>query len=257
MTRVVAVIPARWGSRRFPGKPVASILGRPMIARVVDAARQAARLDEVLVATDDPRIAEAARAAGAEVRMTRSDHATGTDRVAEAVAGRDAGVVLNLQGDEPLLRPDAIDRLVAAFDAPEVRMATLAVRGVTDAERANPRIVKIVTDRNGDALLFSRAPIPYRNVDAGAPALEKGEPEREGWRHVGTYGFRAEALERFVREPRRGLEALEDLEQLRALGLGWKVRVVETDDEPICVDVPEDIGRVESVLRSRGEGVPT
>jgi 3-deoxy-manno-octulosonate cytidylyltransferase (CMP-KDO synthetase) len=226
-----------------------------MIAWVVEAARGADRVSRVLVATDDERIAAAAEAAGAEIRMTRPDHPTGTDRVAEAVEGMEAEIVLNLQGDEPMLLPDSVDRLVAAFDDPEVRMATLAVRGATEADRRDPMKVKIVTDGRGDALYFSRAPIPYRNVAAGAPELGEDGVETHAWRHVGTYGFRAEALARFVREPRTGLEALEDLEQLRALRLGWRIRVVEIDDEPICVDVPGDVERVESVLRSRGEGV--
>lgn len=249
------MIPARWGSRRFPGKPLADIGGQPMIAWVVRAARRASSVDRVLVATDDVRIAGAAEAAGAEVRMTRSDHATGTDRVAEAVDGLEARLVLNLQGDEPLLDPDAVDRLVGAFRDGGVRMATLAVRGVTDAERADPNLAKIVVDDRGDALYFSRAPIPYRNVDAGAPALGAGEREIGAWRHVGTYAFRAEALREFVAAPRIGLEALEDLEQLRALRLGWRIRVVEIERRPMGVDRPEDVQRVEMELRDRGEGV--
>jgi 3-deoxy-manno-octulosonate cytidylyltransferase (CMP-KDO synthetase) len=252
--RVVAVIPARWGSRRFPGKPVTPILGRPMIAWVVEAARRARRVDELLVATDDERIAAAARDAGAAVRMTRGDHATGTDRVAEAVAGSVADVILNLQGDEPMLQPEAVDRLVSAFDDPGVRMATLGVRGVSERDRNDPMRAKIVVDDRGDALYFSRAPIPYRNVGAGAAPLGPDGREREGWKHVGTYGFRRAALERFVAEPRRGLEALEDLEQLRALALGWKIRVVEVAETPVCVEVPEDVAKVESLMSKR-EGV--
>lgn len=253
--RVLAVIPARWGSRRFPGKAVVPIAGRPMIAWVVQAARAAQRVDRVIVATDDRRIAEAAEAAGAETRMTRSDHPTGTDRVAEAVRGLEADVVLNLQGDEPMLRPAAVDHLVGAFDDPEVRMATLGVRGATERERADPHRAKIVVDTRGDALYFSRAPIPYRNVEAGAPALGPDGRDPECWKHVGTYGFRADALERFVREPRAGLEALEDLEQLRALRMGWRIRVVEIDETPLCVEVPDDVKAVESLLASRNEGV--
>lgn len=252
---VVAVIPARWGSRRFPGKAVAPILGRPMIAWVVQAAQAARRPDRVLVATDDERIAEAARAAGADIRMTRPDHPTGTDRVAEAVSGLDADVVLNLQGDEPMLRPEAVDSLAAAFDDPAVRMATLGVRGASERDRRDPMRAKIVVDGRGDALYFSRAPIPFRNEDAGAPPLGDDDRETECWKHVGTYGFRREALERFVREPRGGLEALEDLEQLRALGLGWRIRVVEIPETPLCVEVPEDVARVEARLASRNEGV--
>jgi len=251
---VVAVIPARWGSRRFPGKPVAVIAGRPMIAWVVDAARAAKRVDRLLVATDDPRIAAAAEESGAEVRMTRADHATGTDRVAEAVADVAADVVLNLQGDEPMLRPAAVDRLAGAFDDPGVTMATLGIRGATERERNDPMRAKIVVDDEGNALYFSRAPIPYRYVDAGAPELGMDDRGPECWKHVGTYGFRKEALQRFVREPRRGLEVLEDLEQLRALRLGWKIRVVEIEETPVCVEVPEDVAIVESLMQRR-EGV--
>jgi len=249
---VIAVIPARWASRRFPGKPLVPILGRPMIAWVVEAARGAARVDRVLVATDDERIARAATAEGADVRMTRPDHATGTDRVAEAVAGLGAEIVLNLQGDEPLLRPESVDRLVGALDDPAVSMATLGVRGVTEAERHDPLVVKIVVDDEGNALYFSRAPIPFRQPGAGAPRLADGEAEPACLKHVGTYAFRADALAAFVAEPRHGLEALEDLEQLRALQLGWKVRVEEIEAYPACVDVPGDVAVVEATLRREG-----
>lgn len=244
----LAVIPARWASRRFPGKAVTPILGKPMIAWVVAAARDASRVDRVIVATDDERIARAGEEAGAEVRMTRADHPTGTDRVAEAVEGLEGDPVLNLQGDEPTLRADSVDRLVTAFDDPGVSMATLAVRGVTEQERHDPMLVKIVVDAAGNALYFSRAAIPYRNEPAGAPRLGPGEAEPEALRHVGTYGFRRSALSEFVLEPRRGLEELEDLEQLRALRLGWRIRVVEIEDIPVCVDRPEDVAAAEARL---------
>ncbi len=249
----IAVVPCRWGSRRFPGKPLVPLLGRPMVAWVVDAARAAGRVARVIVATDDARIAEAAEAAGAQAVMTRPDHATGTDRVAEAVRGIPGEIVLNLQGDEPMLRPASIDALAAAFDDPAVRMATLAIRGATEEQRNDPHRAKIVVDDFGDALYFSRSAIPFRNTAAGCRPLAPGEKDPETWKHVGSYGFRREALERFVGEPRRGLEALEDLEQLRALRLGWRIRVVEVADEPICVEVPEDAALVESVMRSRRE----
>jgi len=226
-----------------------------MIARVAAAAAAARRVDRVLVATDDDRIAEAAREAGVEVAMTRSDHATGTDRVAEAVAGESADVVLNLQGDVPLLEAADVDRLVEAFEDPTVRMATLGVRGATAEELANPRAAKIVVDDAGNALYFSRAAIPYRHVEGGVPGLGPGEREPDAWIHVGIYGFRRDALDEFIRAPRLGLEAVEDLEQLRALRLGFRMRVVEVAAVPIGVDVPEDVNRVESVLRSRSEGV--
>jgi 3-deoxy-manno-octulosonate cytidylyltransferase (CMP-KDO synthetase) len=251
--KTAAVIPARWGATRFPGKPLAPILGRPMIAWVADAARGASRVDLVVVATDDERIATAARAAGVEVRMTRSDHRTGTDRVAEAVRDLDAGVVLNLQGDEPMLGADAVDRLAAALDDPEVRMATLAIRGVSAAEREDPHVAKIVVDRRGDALYFSRGPLPYRSARAPAPPPGR---DPSAWKHVGTYAFRRDALFEFAQAPREGIEAIEDLEQLRALAMGWKIRVVETFEEPVCVDRPEDVNRVEEMLRARSGGVP-
>jgi 3-deoxy-manno-octulosonate cytidylyltransferase (CMP-KDO synthetase) len=253
MVSAIAVVPCRYASRRFPGKPLANILGRPMIAWVVEAARGATRLSRIVVATDDERIASAARDAGAEARMTRADHATGTDRVWEAVLDNDADLIVNLQGDEPTLRPASIDALVDVFRDPSVRMATLAVRGATEEIRNDPHRAKIVVDDRGDALYFSRSAIPFRNVEAGARPLAPNETDRDTWVHVGTYGFRRDALERFVREPRRGLEAIEDLEQLRALRLGWRIRIVEIDEEPVCVDVPEDVARAESALRARRE----
>jgi 3-deoxy-manno-octulosonate cytidylyltransferase (CMP-KDO synthetase) len=222
-----------------------------MIGWVVAAARSAASVDRVIVATDDERIASVAAREGAEVRMTRSDHRTGTDRVAEAVEGLGAEIVLNVQGDEPMLRGEWIDQLVATFDDPGVSIATLGVRGVTEAERHDPLVVKIVVDDDGNALYFSRAPIPYRSP-AAAPRLADREVETACLKHVGTYGFRAKALARFVRAPRRGIEALEDLEQLRALSLGWKVRVQEIETYPACVDVPEDVASVESILKREG-----
>jgi 3-deoxy-manno-octulosonate cytidylyltransferase (CMP-KDO synthetase) len=252
VTTTLAVIPARFGSRRFPGKPLVPILGVPMIVRVAIAAQRASRVDRVLVATDDARIASAAEAAGFDVAMTRSDHATGTDRIAEAIEGIQADIVLNLQGDEPMLRPDAVNALVDAFRDPGVRMATLGIRGATENERNDPMRAKIVVDDLGDALYFSRGAIPFRNVAAGATPLAPEARDPLCWKHVGTYGFRREALERFVAEPRTGLEALEDLEQLRALRLGWRIRVVEIDYAPWCVEVPDDVAVVEERLSQEG-----
>lgn len=250
--KTVAVVPARWGATRFPGKPLAPILGRPMIAWVVEAALGARRISGVYVATDDERIAAAGAAAGAAVRMTRADHRTGTDRTAEAMADVEADVVLNLQGDEPMLSAAAVDRLAASMEDPSVRMATLAIRGVSAEDQRNPHVAKILVDRRGDAILFSRGTLPYRKDAAGEP--------RPGcdplvWKHVGTYAFRREALFEFARAPRGELEAAEDLEQLRALEMGWKIRIIEVADEPICVDRPEDVNRVEEKLRARSGGV--
>lgn len=252
---VIAVIPARRGSTRFPGKPLAPLLGEPMVSYVARAAARAERIDRVVVATDDPEIAEAGRAAGVEAFLTEGDHATGTDRVAEVIEQTPASLVINLQGDVPLLEPHEIDALVAAFDDPEVEMATLGVRGATREELDNPRAAKIVVDDRQRALYFSRAPVPFRHVDGGVSELAEGEKEPNAWVHVGIYGFRRATLERFVAEPRQGLEEVEDLEQLRALRLGFKIQVVEVAAVPLGVDVPADLRRVESVLRERSEGV--
>lgn len=251
--KVAAVIPCRWASRRFPGKPLATILGRPMVAWVVDAALHAGHVQHVIVATDDDRIAQAAAQAGAQVRMTSSAHPTGTDRVAEAVQDFAVDVVLGIQGDEPMIRPGSIDALARVFEDREVQMATLGIRGATEEERNDPHLAKIVVDDRGDALYFSRAAIPFRNIAAGCKPLALGQKDLDTWRHVGTYGFRKDVLQSLVREPRAGLEAVEDLEQLRALRLGWKIRIVEIAEDPICVDIPEDVARVESYLRARRE----
>jgi 3-deoxy-manno-octulosonate cytidylyltransferase (CMP-KDO synthetase) len=251
--KVAAVIPCRWASRRFPGKPVAPILGRPMVAWVIDAALQAGRVQHVIVATDDQRIAEAAAHAGAQVRMTSSAHPTGTDRVAEAVKDLSVDVVLGIQGDEPMIQPGAIDALAQVFEDAEVQLATLAIRGATEEERNDPHLAKIVVDDRGDAMYFSRAAIPFRNLAAGCKPLAPGQKDLDTWRHVGSYGFRKDVLLRLVQEPRTGLEAAEDLEQLRALRLGWKFRIVEIALDPVCVDVPQDVVRVESLLRARRE----
>jgi len=224
-----------------------------MVAWVVDAARNAQSVQHVIVATDDQRIAEAASQAGAQVRMTSSTHPTGTDRVAEAVRDLAVDVVLGIQGDEPMIQPASIDALAEVFQDREVQLATLAIRGATEEERNDPHLAKIVVDDRGDALYFSRAAIPFRNLAAGCKPLAPGEKDLDTWRHVGSYGFRKDVLLGLVREPRIGFEAAEDLEQLRALRLGWKIRIVEIQEDPICVDLPEDVARVESILKARRE----
>ena len=224
-----------------------------MVAWVVDAARHARRVQQVIVATDDDRIAQAASQAGAEVRMTSSTHPTGTDRVAEAVRDLAVDVVLGIQGDEPMIHPTSIDALAEVFQDREVQLATLAIRGATEEERNDPHLAKIVVDDRGDALYFSRAAIPFRNLAAGCKPLAPGQKDLDTWRHVGSYGFRKDTLLGLVREPRIGFEAAEDLEQLRALRLGWKIRIVEIQEDPICVDLPEDLARVESILKARRE----
>jgi len=251
--RAIAVIPARYASTRFPGKPLATLLGRPMIAWVVEGALGASSIETVCVATDHEGIARAAEAAGAKAVMTSAACATGTDRVAEAARRFDADVVVNLQGDEPALDPGDVDRLVAVFsgDRPP-RMATLS-RPAADAQEVwSPDAVKVVTDRFGDALYFSRSPLPYfREAWRGAPP---GEPPPGGAGnvriHVGIYAFERAALEAFPSLPQGELERAESLEQLRALESGWRIRVVESGARrSIGVDRPEDVARAEEALR--------
>jgi 3-deoxy-manno-octulosonate cytidylyltransferase (CMP-KDO synthetase) len=239
-TRVVAVIPARWASTRFPGKPLATLAGEPMIVHVVRRASEARTVGHVIVATDDQRIAEAAAAAGAESVMT-GECPSGTDRVAAAVAGRgEWEIVINVQGDEPLLAGDNIDVLVEGLLADaEAPMSTLC--RPLEAERAeDPNAVKVVRDLRGRALYFSRSPIPYPRHREMAWRL---------WRlHLGIYGFRREALERFVALPPSELEQAEGLEQLRALENGIPILVLDAPHPAFGVDTPEDLQRVEKIL---------
>lgn len=242
--RAAAIIPARFASTRFPGKPLAPLLGRPMLAWVVAAAGRATRIDRVLVATDHEGIAAVARQAGAEVVMTSPRCASGTDRVAEAAAGLDAALVVNVQGDEPLLDPADLDALVAAFDGePELEMATLARPLARAEEYADPNAVKVVCARGGDALYFSRAPIPH---------ARDGSPPGASVRvHLGIYAFRRAALLAFPGLPPGTLEQLECLEQLRALEAGWRIRVITARGEALGVDTPADLARAEAVLSGR------
>jgi 3-deoxy-manno-octulosonate cytidylyltransferase (CMP-KDO synthetase) len=240
-SHAVAVIPARWASTRFPGKPLAELAGEPMIAHVVRRASEAETVEHVIVATDDERIARAAEAAGAEAVIT-GECASGTDRVAAAVAGRDRwDVVVNVQGDEPLLSGNNIDVLVRGLrgdaDAP---MATLC--RPLEAERADdPNAVKVVRDARGRALYFSRSAIPYPRLPDAAAAL---------WRlHLGIYCFRRAALARFVALAPSPLERAEALEQLRALENGIPILVLDAPHPAFGVDTPEDLRRVERIMQ--------
>lgn len=247
--RVVGVIPSRWGSTRFPGKSLALIAGQPLLVRVVERVRRARRLDEILVATDDERIAAAARACGIRAAMTRPDHPSGTDRIAEAVQGLAADVVVNIQGDEPLIDPDLIDRVAAALaDGDAWDMATAASPLRSAEELRNPDVVKVVRAADGRALYFSRAPIPFVRGAAADCAPVAGSH----FRHVGIYGYRRGFLERLVREPPCALENLEKLEQLRALAMGCRMRVLDCDAPGIGVDSPADVPRAEALLRDAG-----
>ena len=244
MHGVVAAIPARWGSTRFPGKALADLAGKPMIAHVVRRALAADTVDHVIVATDDERVAAAAAAAGAEAVMT-GVHPSGTDRIAEAVEGRgDWELVVNVQGDEPMLSGANIDTLVRGMrDHPEAGMATLCRPIPVDAVD-DPNAVKVVRDAGCRALYFSRSVIPHPREPEIAKSL---------WRlHLGIYGFRPETLADFVSLPPSALESAEGLEQLRALENGIDILIFDAPDPAHGVDTPEDLERVRHLL-NRGE----
>ncbi len=242
--KVVGVIPARWGSTRLPGKSLQPLLGKPLIQWVVERALKARRLDTVLVATDDERIrAAVADGTAAAAVMTRSDHPSGTDRIAEATAGQHAGLVVNIQGDEPLIDPELIDRLVdLMLEDSGIHMATAAVPIDRLDMLENPAVVKVVCDAAGNALYFSRAAIPFIRESPRQPV------PGSHFRHLGLYAYRAEFLQRFVAEPPCALEELEKLEQLRALHLGARIRVVIGKDAGVAVDTPEDVPLAEAAL---------
>jgi len=236
------VIPARYESTRFPGKPLARLAGKPMIEHVYRRAADARGVSGVIVATDDTRIADAVRAFGGQAMMTRASHATGTDRLAEVAAQLDCDLVINVQGDEPLVAPEMIEQAIAPFasDA-SLQMTSLRspIRGAEDLH--DPNVVKVVVDREDFALYFSRAPIPWVRDTGGTTAME-------AWRHIGLYGYRRTFLPQFAAMAPTPLERLERLEQLRALEHGIKIKVLATSFEAIGVDTPADLARVEALM---------
>jgi 3-deoxy-manno-octulosonate cytidylyltransferase (CMP-KDO synthetase) len=234
--RVFVVIPARFAASRLPGKPLAMIGGRPMIEHVYRRAAAARGISGVLVATDDARIAQAVEAFGGRAVMTRPDHVSGTDRIAEVAAALSCDLVVNVQGDEPLLAPEAIEEAAAPLLAdPSIPIGTLA-GALADDDAPNPHVVKVVVDQRGFALYFSRAPIPYRR-DADAPRASV-------YRHIGLYVYRRECLLALAALRPTPLERAESLEQLRALEHGHRIRVVETSRASVSVDTPDDLERV-------------
>ena len=252
---LIAVIPARYASTRFPGKALAQIRGKAMIVRVLERVHQARGISRVLVATDDLRIVAAVRAAGGEAVMTRTEHSSGTERMAELAESYEAPLYLNVQGDEPLVQPEALEDLIAAMPAGESgpntpAVGTLATPLKDALDAADPRVVKVVTDLAGNALYFSRAAIPVMRDTATAGGAEDGPGARPTqWKHLGVYLYRREMLLAFPKLAPGRLEKLEQLEQLRLLEHGYKIRVVETPHDTISVDVPGDVRRVEAALR--------
>ena len=231
---IVAVIPARYHSTRFPGKPLADIAGRPMIAHVYERAAAAPGVDAVVVATDDVRVAEAVERFGGLARMTRTTHRTGLDRIAEVASDLDCDIVVNVQGDEPLIEPQMIAEVVGPLAGdPTLQMSTLRRRISDPADYSDPNVVKVVVDLEDNALYFSRSPIPFVR-DAGRPLFK----------HVGLYAYRRAFVRELAFLPQTPLEIAESLEQLRAIEHGFRIRAVETAYDSIGVDAPEDLERV-------------
>ncbi len=241
---VLAILPARYGSTRFPGKPLTPISGKPMIQHVWERTREAKHVDAVVVATDDERIQEACIAFGADVEMTATTHPTGTDRLAEVAVRFEHDLIVNVQGDEPLIEGFVVDAAIEALlQDDDAAMSTIVHRAEPEAFD-DPNRVKVVVDSNGFALYFSRAGIPFRRKDTGIAPLQ----------HVGLYTYRKDFLLEFVKLERSPAEKAEELEQLRALENGYRIRAAEIEGwTSVPVDVPEDVAIVEAALaRDRG-----
>jgi len=246
--RVIGVIPSRWGSTRLPGKSLLPICGKPLVQHVVERARRCTELDDVFVATDDKRILEAVEGFGGNVVMTRQDHPSGTDRIAEAIAGMDVDLVVNIQGDEPLLDPLLVDTLVARMRSEAWDMGT-AASPLLDAEALHDHsVVKAVFGAGQQALFFSRSVIPYSR-DGDMTMVMEGRPVY--WRHIGLYAYRRAFLMRLVAERPCLSERAEKLEQLRALHIGCRMLVVEAGESFVGVDTPGDLARVRRILEEQ------
>jgi 3-deoxy-manno-octulosonate cytidylyltransferase (CMP-KDO synthetase) len=242
-SKVVVVIPARFGSTRLPGKPLISLAGKSMIQRVYERAKLAKRADRVIVATDDERIVKAVEEFGGEARMTRTEHRTGTERVAEVAAHEEGDVFVNVQGDEPLLDPNGIDVAVnALLEEPTASISTVATAIKKPGDIMDPNVVKVVLDFDENAIYFSRAPIPWVR-DTATKVVARH------LKHLGLYVFQRDALLEYPTLPQGELERIEQLEQLRWMENGWKIRVAEVEHDAVSVDVPEDVARVEKLLQ--------
>ena len=254
--RTLGVIPARFGAQRFPGKPLAMIAGKPLVQRVYEQAAQASRLDKLIVATEDTRILEAVESFGGDAMLTSPECATGTDRVAEVARSYDCELVLNIQGDEPLLRPEMIDQLVGGMQLdPKCVMGTLARKLESAANLDNPNVVKVALAQNGIALYFSRSRVPFVR-DARTGDAADWLKLAKFYKHLGIYAFRREFLFKFVQLPQSELERTEKLEQLRALENGFSIKVWITPHDSIGVDRPEDIELLEEILRQQSPVSP-
>ena len=243
--KAIGVIPARWASTRFAGKVLASIAGKPMIQRVWEQACKAKKLNDLLIACDEERVRKVVERFGGKAIMTAKNHPSGTDRIAQAVSKIKCDVVVNIQGDEPLIDPKLIDSVIAALQKDRVCVMATAAKLFHDGETLNnPNIVKVVLDKNNRALYFSRHGIPF-NRD------KKPLQKIRYYKHFGIYGYRRDFLLKFKDMPRGILEQIEKLEQLRALENGYAIKVVVTKTDSVGVDIPEDVRKVEAVLKKR------
>lgn len=255
--KAVAVIPARYSSTRLPGKPLLDIAGKPLVVWVAERARAASSISRTIVATDDPRIVDAASAAGFDAVITRSDHLSGTDRIAEVAHNLSADIIVNVQGDEPLIDPETINRAVnALIENPNAQISTTCEPITEAADVPNPSVVKVTFDENGYATGFSRKPIPFPNQAVEQYGSLEGalrSPDGSGLlssfrKHTGLYAYRRDFLLKFARWPASESETRESLEQLRALDQGVKIKVVEAASPSIGVDTPEDLERVRAMM---------
>jgi len=261
---IAAVIPARYHSSRFPGKPLVDICGKPMVQHVYERAKSAALVEEILVATDDARIADAVRKFGGKAVMTSPDHRTGTERVAEVVGELEAEIIANIQGDEPLIRGDIIDEAIRPLILDKsIQISTLKTPITRISDWFNPNVVKVVTDREGFALYFSRSPIPFsRDKSSGDGWFPSSGREHEHaslpqgplYRHIGLYIYRRSLLLSIAEMESTPLERAEGLEQLRLMENGYRIKVIPIDYDPLNVDTPGDLEEVRE--RLAGEDFP-
>ncbi|HKK79671.1 MAG TPA: 3-deoxy-manno-octulosonate cytidylyltransferase [Phaeodactylibacter sp.] len=251
--KTVGIIPARYASTRFPGKPLAQLAGRPIIQHVYERVLQASSIDRAVIATDDERIAEAARRFGAEVAMTAADHPSGTDRCAEVAAGLPAeSIVVNVQGDEPFISPRQIDRVVTPLVENNLPISTLAKRIQQREALFNSNVVKVVVGKKGRALYFSRSTIPHLR---GIPP-EQWLEHAVFLKHIGLYGFQRDSLLEVVSLPRGQYEQAESLEQLRWLEAGYPIHVLETTEETLGIDTPEDLEKAAVIYQNQNPNTP-